>query len=74
MKVFVFGATYGEYEGNKFGRIHTLEEIKPGKGVGRQCAALKTTYDIAKNIVDEPERDYDLYFDRYGKVINAVKI
>lgn len=73
MKVFVFGATYGEYEGNKYGRIHTLEPVTSGKGVGRQCAALKTTYDIARSI-DEVDCEYDLGFDRYGKVVDAVKI
>lgn len=70
MKAYVVGASIGDYNGTLYGRIYTLIPYTSNKGVGSRASAEKCSVDVARKIT-EVNCDYDLEFNRYGRVIDV---
>lgn len=72
MKVHVVGASIGNYQGNDYGRIYSLEPIE-NNGIGNKSVVYKTSVACAKSI-DEVDVVYDLEFNQYGRVVEVTKL
>lgn len=72
MKVHVYGVSWGEVNGYRYGKIHTLAPIE-ANGIGKKCDALKCTAEIAMGVSDV-DCDYNVEFNQYGKVISLRKV
>lgn len=73
MKVNVIGATAGEYQGNAYGRIYSLEPFQGSHGIGVKPVIFKTSLECAK-MIDEVDIMYNLEFNQYGKVVEVTKL
>lgn len=70
MKAFVVGVTTGEYQGNLYGRIHSIEPVF-SNGTGRKCVIYKVSPVEVVNQVKDVDKEYDLVFNQYGRVVEV---
>lgn len=70
MKAHVIGVTIGEYQGQQYGRIHTIVPVE-GNGRGRKCEIHKVTPVNVVQQVFDVDVDYDLVFNQYGRVVEV---
>lgn len=74
MKVYVTGASKGEYQGNTYGRIYALESIE-NNGFGHKAVAYKCSAALVDKMIQQGAKKnckYDLDFNQFGKVVDAV--